>query len=92
MKYVIFKYNTLFMPIMCPDHVTHSQVKIEDAEPISAGFFEMGMIGPTKVYGHSESLDLKPHPRDLDLLQRSFLEMGTAYFIDPEIEKDTDGE
>jgi len=38
MKYIIFKDNKsgLIMPIVFNEHVTHSQVKVEGATPISA--------------------------------------------------------
>lgn len=41
MKYVMFKRNNLMMPMIIPNHVTHSQVKIIGAEVVSAGFFKL---------------------------------------------------
>jgi hypothetical protein len=38
MKYVIFKGNGLVHPVLFGDHTAHSQIKVEGAEPISAGF------------------------------------------------------
>lgn len=55
------------MPVIIPPHVTHSQVNIIDAIPISAGFFriEKGLL---VTYGKSESLELKPLECDTRLL------------------------
>lgn len=38
MKYVIFRENNLLHPVVFADHTTHSQIKIEGAVPVSAGF------------------------------------------------------
>lgn len=82
MKYVVFKYANLFMPVIIPEHVTHSQIKIEDAKPISAGFFHFksGLLVVSGI--GSESLKLKPHARDKSLLESVFAESGTNSFID----------
>lgn len=81
MKYIIFKQNDLVMPVVFPDHITHSQIKIENAKPISAGFlnFESGL---PIAYGESESLNLRSSPMDSMVLTRLILNMGTAYFLD----------
>lgn len=58
------------MPVIFPEHVTHSQIKLKGAKPISAGFFKLrGLTGIPVLYGESVSLKLKPHPNDADLLQ-----------------------
>lgn len=63
MKYVIFKQKQLLMPVIIPEHVTHSQIKIVGAKPISAGFFE-NESGIVNTFGKSESLNLKSKPED----------------------------
>ena len=74
----------LFMPIIFPEHVTHSQIKIEEAEPISAGFVTFSSLGLPKVdmTKGSDSLKLMPHERDEDLLENAMLGMGTNAFMD----------
>lgn len=81
MKYVIFKYRQLLMPVIIPQHVTHSQVKIDDAFPVSAGFFKINRIGLCQVYGESESLKLKPAEGDEDLLNAVLNDSGTSAFL-----------
>ena len=84
MKYVMFKYKAgVYMPVIHPDHVTHSQISIADAKPVSAGFLEVGVLGQVKkVYGRSESLNLEPHPGDKGLLEAALMDCGTSSFID----------
>jgi len=81
MKYVIFEYNTFYMPVIIPNHVTHSQVSVEDATPISAGFYTANGYGEIKLHGKSDSLKLKPHPRDSKLIGGALADMGTSYFL-----------
>jgi hypothetical protein len=74
----------MFMPIMFPEHVAHSQVKVEGAEPISAGFISFTPLGLPKVdmSRGSDSLKLDPHERDQNLIECTFLGMGTNSFVD----------
>lgn len=84
MKYVIFKMKAgLLIPVIVPQHCTHSQVSVEGGEPISAGFFRF--IGNSKlveVYGESESLKLKPGERDEALLTGVLLSLPMSLFLD----------
>jgi len=82
-KYVVFEMgegeNGLYMPILFLGHVTHSQVKIEGATPISAGFYN---TKAEKAFGKSESLKLESVPeRDSKLCWRALDGYGTAYFL-----------
>ena len=81
MKYIIFKHKDLLMPVIFPDHITHSQIKIEDAIPISAGFVAIDLNGFTNVYGESDSLNLIPHEEDRFLLDNSLNNRGTVSFL-----------
>lgn len=82
MKYIIFEdeHTGLLQPVIFGEHTTHSQVKIERARPIGAGFFSFENGHPS-VYGRSDSLDLESSEADLDLIIKIFLNMGTAFFI-----------
>lgn len=83
MKYVIFKHRTLLMPIIIPDCVTHSQVKIGEAIPISAGFFTLNKFGLVEVQANkSESLNLGPKEGDEKLINAVLLEMPTSSSLD----------
>lgn len=83
MKYVIFKdiKSGLIQPVLFGEHTSHHQVKIDNAEPVSAGFFSFEN-GKTQVYGNSDSLKLEPKEADLDYIVKSFMNMGTIFFIE----------
>lgn len=82
MKYVIFQYSTVYMPVIVPAHVTHSQIKLTDAKPVSAGFFKMSPMGNITIFGKSESLKLEPHARDKKLIELALMGTGnTALFL-----------
>ena len=82
MKYVIFKSKELFMPVIFPDHITHSQVKIEDSEVYSAGFLKISTTGFVEVLPErSESLNIGPKEMDQSILIRAVHNFGTAYFL-----------
>jgi len=70
-KYVIFKVQDLLHPVIFPEHVTHSAVKLQYGTPISAGFFTTGEIfGSVMVLPmESISLNLGPHKDDEKVLQ-----------------------
>ncbi len=73
------------MPVIFPDHVTHSQVKIEgeDVEVFSAGFLNINSIGLAEVLPEgSESLNKMPSELDKDILNRALMNAGTMFFLD----------
>jgi hypothetical protein len=84
MKYVMFikrlpeEGMAIMMPVIIPDHVTHSQVKLEDAELISAGFFD---VKQGKAYGRSESLNLDSREEDSRLVSAALLNIGVYAFM-----------
>jgi hypothetical protein len=80
MKYIIFQCGPTYMPIIFPNHVTHSQVKIVGAVAISAGFFYKTSSGIC-TSGVSESLGLAPHSRDARLIDLALLNAGTSSFL-----------
>lgn len=82
MKYVIFKHKDLLMPVIIPDHVTHSQVKLEESEIVSAGFFKVDRFGLITTYGNSESLKIGPREDDYKILEAVFSDSGTSSFLD----------
>lgn len=57
------------MPVIIPDHVTHSDVRIEDAEIHSAGFFLLGTDELVTISPDgSNSLGIGPKPGDRELI------------------------
>ena len=40
----MFRQNDVYMPVIFPDHVTHSTVVIKHAIPVSAGFISLGIV------------------------------------------------
>ena len=82
MKYIIFKQGNLFYPIVFAEHTSHCDVILKNAKPISAGFVKFNLEGVEKVYGESQSLNLKNRgEEDVQLLQRMYLELGTMLFM-----------
>lgn len=86
MKYVIYKRNGLFLPITFPDHITHSQIKIDwpdETELHSVGFFTIDSLGDPQILpGISESLNIGSSASDHDILRRFYLNCETSFFID----------
>lgn len=81
MKYVIFKdKNGTIMPVIIPDHVTHSQIQIKEAKAVSAGFFKFEKA-EIVTYGESLSLNLKPCESDSHYLLHVILNSGTYAFL-----------
>jgi hypothetical protein len=82
MKYVIFKdkVSGLIQPVLFGEHTTHSQVTLDRAEPISAGFFSFENWVPA-IYGKSDSLKLESQESDLDYITKVFLNLGTLWFL-----------
>ena len=70
------------MPIIFPDHVTHSQVKVTDAIPVSAGFFRVDSFGKVEIYGTSESLKLGPLKEDDKLIFRVLNNFPISSYLD----------
>lgn len=85
MKYVIFKYKTIYIPVIVPEHCTHSQIKIEGAEPISAGYFKVDSGVLVETYSWSESLNLYPHKRDATLLSAVIMRLSSSCFLTEEL-------
>ena len=85
MKYVIFKSKGTYNPVVFPDHIAHSQIKMDECEVFSSGFIELGHFGIKRVYGRSESLDIGRSELDFDILQKWYLNMGTSSFLKTEI-------
>lgn len=83
MKYVIFESKGgLYNPVVFPDHIAHSQIKIEDCSVFSAGFLELSTFGVKRCYGESISLNVKSKGNDdEEIIQRWFLNMGTSAFL-----------
>lgn len=62
MKYVMFhSEHCALWPVVFPDHVAHSAVKVEGMHPIGAGF-----VNPQtgECFGKSDSLKLESHADD----------------------------
>ena len=68
MKYVVFedKVTGALYPAIIPDHVSHSQVRIDNSTPVSAGFLNPKTCEP---FGKSDSLKLKPAQDDKLILE-----------------------
>jgi hypothetical protein len=81
MKYVIFedKKSKLIHPILFPDSTTHSQIKVEGSEPISAGFWSYERHGRVKVFGKSESLKLEVRAEDALYIENVLMNLGTMH-------------
>ena len=74
----------MFMPVIFPDHITHSTIKIDEdhTEVYSAGFLSINPFGTSTVLAEpSESLKIGPSPLDEDILNRALMNLGTAYFL-----------
>lgn len=84
MKYVIFKMKAIFIPVIMPEHGTHSCLKIEGAEPVSAGFFHINRMGLVEIDAErgSESLGLYPEPDDISLLMGTLCGAPVSSYLD----------
>jgi hypothetical protein len=87
----MFLSRNQYMPVVFPEHIAHSQVKLEDNIPeegekqlyapaISAGFWGI-RGGKVETYGKSDSLELSTHRRDADLITKSLAGAGTSHFL-----------
>jgi hypothetical protein len=69
------------MPVIFPEHVTHSQVRIVGAKAVSAGFVAV-RNGQCIAYGASESLNLEADVvRDSSLLKHVILNSTPSFFL-----------
>ena len=55
--------------VVFADNTTHSQIKIEGAKPISAGFVVQENTGGIKCYGKSDSLKLTTGVNDEAIIE-----------------------
>lgn len=84
MKYVVFEQEKtgLKMPVLFPDHVTHSTVKIEGMKVVSAGFCLIGgdeiVTIPLKI---SDSLNIGPAKADKGLIVATLCNAGVYAFL-----------
>lgn len=84
MKYVVFEdINTgLKMPVVFPDHITHSAIKIDCAKPVSAGFCIVGTEEIVTIgTGKSDSLNLSPAAGDRELIIAVLCNAGIYAFM-----------
>lgn len=87
-KYTIFKHKAgLLMPVIYPEHVTHSQVIIKqdkdtDMEIIGAGFFTLGKGTLTVTSEKSESLNIGPSEIDEQVLELMLSNAPMSSFIE----------
>lgn len=81
MKYVILKHKSgVLMPVIFPQHITHSMVSIKECKAINAGFWKLEN-GSVVTYGESESLGLGRSDKDAALIQATLLNMGIYAFF-----------
>lgn len=84
MKYIVFEQEGtgLKMPVVFPDHITHSTIKIEGARPVSAGFCLLGTEELVTIgTGKSDSLNLAPMVGDRDLIIAVLCNAGVYAFL-----------
>jgi len=82
-KYVVFEMGGddygVYMPILFPEHIVHSQIKVEGARADSAGFYN---TASETAYGNSKSLSLgSVNERDTELCKRALMGMGASFFL-----------
>lgn len=80
MKYVIFREKNMLHPVVFADHTTHSQISIEGAVPVSAGFVMQDKTG-IKCYGKSDSLNLTPGVNDEAIILSWLQNCGIYAFL-----------
>lgn len=88
MKYVIFEQERtgLKMPVLFPDHVTHSSITIEGSKPISAGFCLVGGCEIITILPEgSDSLKLEPGEHDRELIISTLSNAGVYAFLNMEL-------
>ena len=85
MKYIVFEQEGtgLRMPVLFPDHVTHSQIAIDGAKPVSAGFVLIGGDNIVTVFpDKSESLNMGPIQGDRELILATLSGAGIYAFLE----------
>jgi hypothetical protein len=66
-----------------PDHDSHCRLQLEGFEAISAGNFTVNAVGQVRIDKiPPSSVDLVPHDKDKQWLERALLNMGTSMFLD----------
>ena len=82
MKYVIFEGHGSVHPVLCADHTSHCQLKVDGCVPVSGGFVNLNRFGVECVYGRAESLNLENRgDEDVNILQDLYLSMGMYAFL-----------
>ncbi|WP_147382095.1 hypothetical protein [Parabacteroides sp. AF48-14] len=84
MKYVVFEQERtgLKMPVLFPDHVTHSEIKIEGTKVVSAGFCLVGTEEiVTILQERSDSLNIGPAKGDRELIIAVLCNAGVYAFM-----------
>ncbi len=84
MKYVIFKKGPLVEPVLFCDHTSHSAIKLDGAEAISAGFIVFTeKLHLPHCYGKSDSLKLESRgEEDEDIIRKWQNNSGMTFFMD----------
>lgn len=70
---------------MFPEHVMHSEVKVENAHIYSAGFFEDNGVIKVDQHRISESLQVGPKMEDEKILSRALNGFPAEEFTDKRI-------
>lgn len=84
MKYVVFEQEGtgLKMPVLFPNHVTHSQVEISGMKVVSAGFCFIGGDEIVTISSDvSDSLNIGPAKGDKELIIATLCNAGVYAFL-----------
>lgn len=83
MKYIIFEDDKTGMkePVIFGDHTAHSEIRVERAHPVSAGFFLIDETGLVSTYGDAKSIGLQPADVDSNLIFYVIKNLGTMFFL-----------
>lgn len=79
-KYVIFKRGMILIPLLFSDQIAHCEVNVEDAKPVSAGFFNLKTYEVSKK--GSDSLGLEPHKNDSKYFLAAIRNDTSSFFLD----------
>lgn len=82
MKYIIFKRSSIKIPVIIPECATHADVKMEDHEVVSAGFFSIDSNGYVVQDVEAKSLGMSPKEGDDKLIQSLLSNAGIYAFLD----------
>lgn len=75
MKYIVYQMDGFQVPVLFPDHITHSTVHVlnepgHTVKPIAAGFFAIDSNRNVTCTGRSESMKLPSRgPKDAELIK-----------------------